>query len=402
MRRPRIAILATVYFFGSHADVIGTRLIEGYEWGGTHIPSRLEVASLYLEQLGCSGGGSDPDWLPDIGIGIAERGNVPLFPTVGEALGCGRGGVEVDGVVIIGEHGDYENNQLGQKIYPRRRLFDAAVATMVSADKRVPIFNDKHLSHSFTDASGMVKTAHRLGIPMLAGSTIPLAWRIPVASEWPLGEPMTDAVVVGFGGPEGYGFHALEGLQVHAERRAGGETGVRAVRAVSGPAAVDAVRGGTVDATLLDRALGALGLDDLAREEARSSATNIFLIEYVDGLRAAVVICEAAVRNWSAACRGSGHELVCQMFIPGTSPGTPNDHFTFLVRQIESLVLDGTSPYPIDRTLLTTGILDAAMRSRHAGGTRRETPELAVTYQPARHIPDTGIPHPYPEPIRAT
>lgn len=398
MSRPRVAVLATVYFFGSHADVIGTRLIEGYEWGGEHVPSRVEVASMYLEQRGCSGGSEG--WLPDIGVEIAERANVPLFPTIGEAIGCGRGGVEVDGVVIIGEHGDYDNNQLGQKLYPRRRMFDAAVAAMVAGGKTVPVFNDKHLSASFGDAITMVETARRLSIPMVAGSTIPLAWRVPVGSEWPFGEPMTEAVVVGFGGAESYGFHTLEGLQVHAERRAGGESGVRAVRALSGVEALAAVEDGTVNAGLLERALKVLDLDEPAREEAKRSATNIFLVEYIDGLRAAVLTCESAVRNWSAACRGPQHEMACQMFLPGTKPGTPNDHFTFLVRQIESLVIDGKSPYPVERTLLTTGILDAAMRSRHGGGVRLETPELGFTYRPAEQIPDTGVPHPYPEPVR--
>jgi len=88
------------------------------------VDPRVEVVSMYLEQKGAHL--HDRRSLePDIGIEIAHRNHVPLYPTVGEAIGCGAGGVAVDGVVIIGEHGDYECNELGQKLYPRRRLFDA-------------------------------------------------------------------------------------------------------------------------------------------------------------------------------------------------------------------------------------------------------------------------------------
>jgi hypothetical protein len=79
------------------------------------------------------------------------------------------------------------------------RVFDAAVATMSGAGRYVPIFNDKGLSYSAEDALAMVGTARRLGIPLVAGSTIPLTWRLPAGTQWPYGEAMTDAVAVGYG-----------------------------------------------------------------------------------------------------------------------------------------------------------------------------------------------------------
>ncbi|MGH3424483.1 MAG: hypothetical protein ACRDO8_07135 [Nocardioidaceae bacterium] len=379
--------------------MVGSRLIEGYEWAGEHIHSRVEVVSMYLEQRG-SWHGSQTQFRPDIGLGIADRNGVPVFPTISEALGCGDGGVNVDGVVIIGEHGDYPSNEYGQKLYPRRRLFDTATATMVGADRFVPVFTDKHLECSFSDGRSMVETAERLGCPLLAGSTIPLAWRVPTGAEWPAGATMHEAVAIGFGDPEGYGFHTLEGLQVHAERRAGAETGVKAVRALSGEDATRALTDGTVSATLLDEALGTLDLDGPARRHVIGSATDVFLVDYTDGLRGAVVTCSEGVRNWAIACRGPGDSMACQMFLPGTTPGSPVEHFTFLVRQIESMVLEGVAPYPARRTLLTTGILEAAMRSRHEGGRQLDTPDLAVTYEPPGEVPDTGVPYAYPEPVR--
>jgi hypothetical protein len=391
--RKRVALIVTTYFLGSHGDVIGTRLIDGYEWGGEHIPSRVDVASMYLEQAGGPRG--------DVGLEIAGKHGVPRFDTVGEAIAAGDGGgVNVDGVVIIGEHGEYEHNAIGQKMYPRRRLFDTAVAAMVGGGRTVPIFTDKHLSHLFSDGRWMVDTAARLGIPMLAGSTIPLAWRVPQGTEWPATEEMNEAVAVGFGDVEGYGFHTIEGLQVHAERRGRGETGVASVQGLTGDAALAAVADGRVNADLFGQALDRLGLDPASRRRATETAVNVFLVEYLDGLRAAVVMCGEGVRNWSAAYRGPSHQMSCMMFLPGVTVGSPVEHFTFLVRHIESMVMEGRSPWPVERTLLTTGILDAVMRSRGAGGERIDTPELAISYQPELDITDVGVPFTYPQPVR--
>jgi hypothetical protein len=388
--RPKVALIITTYFKGSHADVLGTRLIEGYEWEGQHVEPRVEVVSMYLEQLGRFSG-EKPN--PDIGVEISDRNNVPRFPTVAEAIGLGKGGVNVDGVVIIGEHGDYEYNEFEQRLYPRRRLFDSALSTMIAAGKMVPIFNDKHLAWAWADAKAMYDNAQRLGIPYLAGSTVPLSWRIPTGTDWPLGAPMTDIVVAGYGPTEIYGYHNLEGLQVFAERRAGGETGVAAVTGLTGDAAKKAVNDGTVDAGLLDIALQKFDLSEADREKAKQSAKDVFLVEYTDGLKAAVVNCDDVIKNWGIAARGPQDEMSCQIWLQAD----PHGHFIFLARAAESLVINRAAPYPVERTLLTTGILDVAMHSRHDGGVRRETPELAITYQVPDRIPDTAVHLPMPK-----
>ena len=175
--RPKVAVLCSVYFAGSHADVIVGRLLDGYTFDGQHQDARIEVASVYLEQLGSSD--YEPISRTDIGVPTLEAHGVPVFGSIGEALALGRTGVNVDGVLIIGEHGDYGWGEFEQKLYPRRRMFDASVAAMVAAGRTVPIFVDKHLAWSHVDAASMVDDAKRLGIPLLAGSSIPLTWRMP-------------------------------------------------------------------------------------------------------------------------------------------------------------------------------------------------------------------------------
>jgi hypothetical protein len=95
MANARVAALVTEYFRGSHADVLVTKILDGYDLDGERMTSRVSLASLYLEQ-------ADDE---DIGVGLAQKHGVPMFGSIGEALAVGGTGVNVDGVVLIGEHG---------------------------------------------------------------------------------------------------------------------------------------------------------------------------------------------------------------------------------------------------------------------------------------------------------
>lgn len=380
---PRVAALVTAWYPDSHADVIVGKLLGGYAFRGERTTPRIEVASVFLDQTP-----SD-----DIGRAAATARGVPVFDAIGEALAVGGSGVNVDGVLIVAEHGEYPSNDRGQILYPRRAFFDAAVAAMTGAGRFVPIFVDKHLSWSAAEAQRMVETARRLGIPLLAGSTLPLAWREP-AIDWPLGEPMVEAVVVNYGPPEVYEFHALEGLQAMTERRAGGETGVRAVEDVPKERFAAARAQERWPEDLETAALLALGVDGHRLRRARAALGNAILVDYADGLRAAVLRYDDLVEDAAFAGRdASGRVHACAFRL---EPNRPYGHFTLLIRQIEAMVLAGRPPYPVERTLLTTSVLDAAMRSRALGGIRLEPKTLAVPYQPAETVPDAGIFDPMP------
>jgi len=167
--------------------------------------------------------------------------------------------------------------------------------------------------------------------------------------------------VVGHGPLESYGFHALEALQCLVERRRGGEKGLAAVQCLSGAAVWEAAAAGAWDWSLLEAALAASGETPAGHPREIVPEPAVFLMEYRDGLRAAVCMLNGVARHFAFAARIG--------------------HFAYLLEKVQELVYTGRPPYPVERTLLTTGVLDRAMESRWRGGVRLETPELAVRYQ---------------------
>ena len=95
------------------------------------------------------------------------------------------------------------------------------IAEVFQKDGRTtPVFNDKHLSWKFEWAKEMVATAKEMNFPLLAGSSLPVTWRMP-AIDLPYGAEVEEIVCVAFGGIDIYDFHALETIQSWAERRKG-------------------------------------------------------------------------------------------------------------------------------------------------------------------------------------
>src|SRR4051794_32579645 len=187
----RLAAIATAYFKYSHADDIITKFIEGYAIAGrTHQP-HCRVAGLAIEQF--------PD--SDIGRGLAARYGIPLFDSPAGALTLGGRDLAVDGVLLIGEHGDYPVNAKGQQLYPRRRLFEEIVAVFRRSGRGVPVYSDKHFSYSWDSARWMYDQSRALGFPMMAGSSVPVAWRRPPLA-FREGIVLDGALALGFNGLE--------------------------------------------------------------------------------------------------------------------------------------------------------------------------------------------------------
>src|SRR5207244_4923362 len=110
---------------------------------------------------------------------LARQWKIPLVKTPAEALTLGGNQLAVDGVLLIAEHGNYPLTPKGEKLYPRRRFFEEVVKVFRASKRIVPVFNDKHLAYNWADAKWMYDQHRELGFPMMAGSSVPVAWRRP-------------------------------------------------------------------------------------------------------------------------------------------------------------------------------------------------------------------------------
>jgi hypothetical protein len=378
----RIAIVTTIYRYLSHAQHMGDRFLIGYPHEGAwHIPD-MKVVSLYVDQK--------PEG--DQSAERAKEFGFQVFPTIAETLRVGGSKLAVDAVLIIGEHGDYPTNEKGQKLYPRHEFFKQCVEVFEKDGVAVPVFNDKHLSYSFEKAKWMVDASKRLKFPMLAGSSLPVTWRLPDI-EIPLGSDIESAVTVGNGGSDIMDYHGMEAMQCMLERRKGGETGVRAVTMVEGAAVWKLIDDGTISKELLVSALSRsdspqgqtivdgrtqdlVGKGLLPKLVEKPAA---YLIEYRDGLRATLLMLNGAIKDFTFAARVKGKGIMSTQFFLSPVPNVT--YSACLVSKIEELFATGKAPYPVERTLLVSGTLEACLTSRLEGQKRLETPQLDVKYQ---------------------
>jgi hypothetical protein len=368
----RVAAIVTHYTHNSHADVIVSRLLQTYTLDGRGARPNLELVSLYV------------DHTPSkyIILSLASEHCFKLCDTIRETLLLGGKQLAVDGVLLIGEHGEYGLSDTGQIMYPRRRFFEETAAVFRDVGNSVPVFCDKHLAWNWADAKWIYDTARELKVPLMAGSSVPVTWRHPPL-EMKVGAPAREAVGLSYGPMEAYGFHGLEALQCLVERRRGGETGVTAVQFLEGDAVWKACDAGRFDMSVFVAAANAREAKNrihVALRDALKPAA--FFVEYLDGFRAVLLHdLGAANGEWVVAWSEESHaEHQATAF--WTQEERPLGHFTFLTQGIEKMFHTGTPTWPVERTLLTTGILAAGFQSRKDGGTRLGTPHLAINYQP--------------------
>lgn len=127
--RKKIAAIVTEYRPNSHADVIVTKFLKGFPTDGKFQTPRVEVASMYVDQFPEVTG--DTIWTKaDIGRQMAAEHNVPLYPSIVKALTLGGEKLAVDGVLLIGEHGDYAWNEREQQLFPRKFFMEQICGVM--------------------------------------------------------------------------------------------------------------------------------------------------------------------------------------------------------------------------------------------------------------------------------
>jgi hypothetical protein len=213
----------------------------------------------------------------------------------------------------------------------------------------------------------------------MAGSSLPVTFRRPEL-DYPVGVRFEDALMVGGGWTSDGGiFHNLETLQCFVERRAGGETGIRAVQHLEGEAVWRAAEDGRWSKDLMKAALSRGETVGPGRPEDVTKPV-LCLLEYNDGFRAAVLMLGGLVNEYLVAFRVKGRpgidSTLCYI------PTENSNNFSMLVHGINQMYQTGKPSHPVERTLLTTGALSFLMESAHQGHKRLETPMLRVHYSP--------------------
>ncbi len=398
--RPRVAAIFTEFRFRSHAYDILENFFRPYLFNGELVDAGVDVVSFYADQF--------PD--KEMSRDVSQRFGVPLFDSINDALCLGQDELAVDAVLSIGEHGDYPKSDLGQTMYPRKRFFDEAVAVMRRSDRFVPLFNDKHLSYRWDWAKEMYDTSRQCGFPLMAGSSVPLAQRNP-AWELPKDAKIKEAVAIHGGGIESYDFHGLEVLQSFVENRLGGETGVARVELLTGDAFAAARAEGRWSSSLVDAAIDAeaaishdrqpwpveAGRTPPRRDAKSSQSSNnqplprpvpehALVVTYKDGLKATVLKVGNSGSRWGFACRMQGEDEPRATALYN-GPWGNRGLFKALSHAIQHLFVHQEEPYPVERTLLVTGILEAAMKSHADEGRPVDTPHLDISYHPTETGP---------------
>lgn len=386
--RKRLAVVTTEWRYMSHAWHMAERFLHGYPMNGRWHRPPLDVVAAYVDQK--------PE--NDLSAKRSQEFGFPIYPTIAETLRCGGDSMAVDGVLIIGEHGNYPKSEYEQTKYPRYEFFKQVTDVFRQDGCAVPVFNDKHLSWNWQWAKEMVDISRELNFAFAAGSSLPVTWRMP-AIDMPYEAEVEELLCLSIGSIDSYDFHALEVIQCMAERRLGGETGVIAMQALRGDAVWNAMAAGHWsdggwDARLFEACLSRS--QTLAQPESFShrypTAAQIrewvkdpvaYRYEYADGVKATMLLMNGLVGDFTFAARLKGEaEPLSTLFY---LPPTPNVTYSAsLMSKAEETFLTGKSPCPIERTLLTTGLVEAGVRSLGTGQKRLETPHLAIRYQAAR------------------
>ena len=105
-----------------------------------------------------------------------------------------------------------------------------------------------------------------------------------------------------------------------------------------------------------------------------------YFIEYADGFKATLLMLNGGLKDFNFAARVKG--------IPGIQSTqfflTPDPNVTYsacLSHGIEKMFETGAAPYPIERTLLVSGILESCLTSKVQNHAWIDTPHLNVVYR---------------------
>ncbi len=376
-KRPRIACLVTYWAAtNSHADWIITKLLDGYWWQGAHTPSRVDVVSVYIHQFDTS----------ELGQKICKSKGIPIFKTAGEAVTLGGEELAVDGVVIVGEHGNYPTDLKGHWLLPRWWIYQQVISVFEQSKRSVPVFNDKHFSYNWDDARWMFDKSRELGFPLTGGSSIPYYFRKPEI-ELANDTPIKNSIVIGGASDEGGIFHCIDVLQAFVERRKGGETGVKSVQSIRGRETSKWVDRNPWAGKLLDAVAKSFDLKPGIFQE--NEQANVCIVKYNDGTKAAVISGRGVGWTYAGEIEGQKEPAIVSM-LGWAGPYSQYHASNAQPHWITEMMVTRKEPYNAERLLLSTGIVNHYMDSNWENGRYSavgrivETPYMNMTYRPSR------------------
>ncbi len=364
----RIVFIVDSWYRWSHADVIGRRFLDGYRMGDRSYPAPLTIASVFRDA-------AVPD---DLAPELASRYGFRIATSITDALlePQSRSRLAADGVLIATRE-DIPGTRQRQSPVRRVEVMRDILRIMDQTGTHVPVFIDKMLAATWEDSQAIVGDAARRGVPLMAGSVLPFT---------PLDQPLrtsgvTVGVVIASTPLWAFGFHAAELLQGFMEQRAGRETGVAEIRDV-----------GAAYLSMPNRdAWGGRVFDALwaAARTRRSRAPStpilypqsvVLLIQYTDGARGVLALTSEFIDD--------SEFLLGAQYADGTVAtsglilrGQPYDHFGYLVYALSDFFTTRRPSVPVERTLLTTGVVLFGQQARQGGAL---VPRPPVSYTPAR------------------
>nr|MBI1230029.1 hypothetical protein [Cytophagales bacterium] len=373
--KKKIALIANIYRNSAHADVIATKIFAGIPTDEGMVTPEIEIVSVWIDQIGEN----------DTGVRIAAMNGAILYPTIAEALTLGGDMLAVDAVLYIGEHGEYPKSRLGVKMYPRMNYLEQIFRVFDASNRSLPLFTDKHLAYSWLDSKWIYDRAQELNVPMMAGSSLPFAWR-DKPLEHPLGVEIKEAVAIGYASLDSYGFHVAEILQCMVERRKGGETGIASIKGIRGEAVWKAMDTGEISLDLVEAGCNAIRGKKEGNMRELEKDPHAVIIRYSDGTKGAIVMLTGYVNSsWAYAAEAGGKTVATEFVLDHSMSYS---HFSYLTLNIQQFFVTGKPTAPVERTLMTSGIMDAGIRSLvQDGGKERLTPHLAIAYSAAGHQP---------------
>src|ERR1043166_3845298 len=250
---------------------------------------------------------------------------------------------------------------------------------VAQADSGTPIFICGPLATTLENGQEILRVAAMRKVPLLAGTPIAVASRLP-DFELPRGLAIKNALVVVQGKSPAAELDALEILLPMIGGRRGGESGVRRNQVLARAPLWRAGDRGDWSWPLLAAALSrsdtpqgdalkdgrtqdlvGLGLVPTLAREPRG-----WLLEHRDGLRSTILVLDGVVADCNFAVQSSGGATQsAQVFQP---PPPENHNFSRLAAVIEDFFRTGKPPWPASRSLLEADLLATIKKAARRTG----------------------------------